>query len=330
MDIRDVLGKKLLFFDGGMGTMLQEHGMKGGEIPELLNITEPQLIEQIHTEYLNAGADIITTNTFGANPLKSDEMGAQAGLVTAAAVGNARRAVNKCGGKQRYIAFDIGPTGRLMEPIGDLSFDRAYEEFSKTAAAAEAAGADLVIIETMSDTLEAKAALLAVKENTNLPVFLTMTFDETYKTLTGADVHVMSAMFEGLGADCIGINCGLGPEQIAVMIEELSRISSIPIMAQPNAGLPQISGGKTVYDVDPEQFGRECVKMAECGVSVLGGCCGTTPEHIRALIKHCGGYTPSVTEKDLTVAASYSKAVYLDDRPVIIGERINPTGKKEV
>ncbi len=329
MDIRDVLGKKLLFFDGGMGTMLQEHGMKGGEIPELLNITEPQLIEQIHTEYLNAGADIITTNTFGANPLKSDEMGAQAGLVTAAAVGNARRAVNKCGGKQRYIAFDIGPTGRLMEPIGDLSFDRAYEEFSKTAAAAEAAGADLVIIETMSDTLEAKAALLAVKENTNLPVFLTMTFDETYKTLTGADVHVMSAMFEGLGADCIGINCGLGPEQIAVMIEELSRISSIPIMAQPNAGLPQISGGKTVYDVDPEQFGRECVKMAECGVSVLGGCCGTTPEHIRALIKHCGGCTPSVTEKDLTVAASYSKAVYLDDRPVIIGERINPTGKKK-
>ena len=329
MDIRDVLGKRLLFFDGGMGTMLQQHGMKGGEIPELLNITDPQLIERIHTEYLNAGVDIITTNTFGANPLKSEEMGAQTGLVIAAAVGNARRAVNKCGGKQRYIAFDIGPTGRLMEPIGDLSFDRAYEEFSKTAKSAEAAGADLVIIETMSDTLEAKAAVLAVKENTKLPVFLTMTFDESYKTLTGADVHVMSAMFEGLGVDCLGINCGLGPEQIAVMIEELSKISSIPIMAQPNAGLPQIVDGKTVYDVDPGQFGRECVKMAECGVSVLGGCCGTTPEHIKELIRYCGGYTPEVTEKDLTVAASYSKAVYLNDRPVIIGERINPTGKKK-
>lgn len=329
MDIREILGRRILFFDGGMGTMLQKYGMKAGELPELLNITDPQLVCRIHDEYLAAGADIITTNTFGANPLKSDEMGASVDMIIAAAVGNARKSVNKAGGKERFVAFDIGPTGKLMEPIGDLSFDRAYEEFARIAKTAETAGADLAIIETMSDTLEAKAAVLAVKENTKLPVFLTMTFDETYKTLTGADVHVMSAMFEGLGVDCLGINCGLGPVQIAEMMEELSKISSIPIMAQPNAGLPQIVDGKTVYDVDPEQFGEECEKIAKCGASVIGGCCGTTPDHIKALIERCGSYSPIVEEKDFTAAASYSKAVYLDDRPVIIGERINPTGKKK-
>ncbi len=329
MDIREILGRRILFFDGGMGTMLQKYGMKAGELPELLNITDPQLVCRIHDEYLAAGADIITTNTFGANPLKSDEMGASVDMIIAAAVGNARKSVNKAGGKERFVAFDIGPTGKLMEPIGDLSFDRAYEEFARIAKTAETAGADLAIIETMSDTLEAKAAVLAVKENTKLPVFLTMTFDETYKTLTGADVHVMSAMFEGLGVDCLGINCGLGPVQIAEMMEELSKISSIPIMAQPNAGLPQIVDGKTVYDVDPEQFGEECERIAKCGASVIGGCCGTTPDHIKALIERCRSYSPIVEEKDFTAAASYSKAVYLDDRPVIIGERINPTGKKK-
>ncbi|HIU57435.1 MAG TPA: homocysteine S-methyltransferase family protein [Candidatus Ornithomonoglobus merdipullorum] len=329
MDIREILGRRILFFDGGMGTMLQKYGMKAGELPELLNITDPQLVCRIHDEYLAAGADIITTNTFGANPLKSDEMGASVDMIIAAAVGNARKSVNKAGGKERFVAFDIGPTGKLMEPIGDLSFDRAYEEFARIAKTAETAGADLAIIETMSDTLEAKAAVLAVKENTKLPVFLTMTFDETYKTLTGADVHVMSAMFEGLGVDCLGINCGLGPVQIAEMMEELSKISSIPIMAQPNAGLPQIVDGKTVYDVDPEQFGEECERIAKCGASVIGGCCGTTPDHIKALIERCGSYSPIVEEKNFTAAASYSKAVYLDDRPVIIGERINPTGKKK-
>lgn len=328
MDIRELLGKRILFFDGGMGTMLQRYGMKGGELPELLNITEPELVCRIHDEYLDAGADIITTNTFGANPLKLDGAGAPVDMIIAAAVGNARRSVNKAGG-DRFVAFDMGPTGKLMEPIGGLSFDRAYEAFAQIAKTAETAGADLVIIETMSDTLEAKAAVLAVKENTKLPVFLTMTFDETYKTLTGADVHVMSAMFEGLGVDCLGINCGLGPKQIADMTEELARISSIPIMAQPNAGLPQIEDGKTVYDVGPEQFGAECKRIAKCGVSVIGGCCGTTPEHIRALIKSCGHYSPIVEEKTHTVVASYSRAVYLDDRPVIIGERINPTGKKK-
>ena len=330
MSIRELLGKEILFFDGGMGTMLQKYGMKGGEIPELLNMTNPDMIKGIHAEYLKAGANIITTNTFGANPLKFNALAAPLDVIIAAAIGNARKAINECEtDRPHFIAFDIGPTGRLMEPIGDLSFDKAYDAFRRIAKTAETAGADLVIIETMSDTLEAKAAVLAVKENTSLPVFLTMTFDETFKTLTGADVHVMSAMFEGLGVDCLGINCGLGPDQIGKMIEELSKISSIPIMAQPNAGLPQIENGKTVYNVTPGQFAEESEKMAKLGASVLGGCCGTTPEHIEALVQKCGGFKPVVEEKDFTVTASYSKAVYLDNRPVIIGERINPTGKKK-
>ena len=200
MAIRDILGKQILFFDGGMGTMLQKNGMKGGEIPELININNPDLIKSIHTQYLNAGADIITTNSFGANPLKlNGEVSAEA--VAEAAVKLAKEAVNEF--KKGYVAFDIGPTGKLLEPTGELSFDDAYESFKSMAIVAENSGADLVIIETMSDTLEAKAAVLAVKENTNLPIFLTMTFDETHKTLTGADVDVMSAMFEGLGVDCL-------------------------------------------------------------------------------------------------------------------------------
>lgn len=330
-DIRELLGKKMLFFDGGMGTMLQKNGMGAGEIPELLNITNPALIERIHTEYLEAGADIITTNTFGANPLKSEAIGESLDMIIAAAIGTARKAVNKfqSESKPRFAAFDMGPCGKLLEPLGGLSFDKCYKAFAKIARTAERCGADLVIIETMSDTLEAKAAVLAVKENTSLPVFCTMTFDENRKTLTGGTVGVMSAIMEGLGVDCVGINCGLGPEQIGEMMEELSRVSSIPIMAQPNAGLPQIENGKTVYNVTPEEFGAQCEKMAKLGASVLGGCCGTTPEHIKCLVEACSKYTPIVEEKDITVVASYSKTVVLGNGPVIVGERINPTGKKK-
>lgn len=262
-NIRDLLGKRLLFFDGGMGTMLQKNGLGAGEIPELLNLTRADLIEKIHTEYLLAGADIITTNTFGANPLKSDDIGESLDMIIAAGIGIARKAVNNVQSeeKPRFIAFDMGPCGRLLEPLGDLSFDDCYNAFKQIAVTAEKCGADLVIIETMSDTLEAKAAVLAVKENTNLPIFVTMTFDESYKTLTGGDVAVMSAIMEGLGVDCVGINCGLGPEQIGDMMERLAEISSIPIMAQPNAGLPQIENGKTVYNVSAEEFGLSLIHI---------------------------------------------------------------------
>ena len=329
-DIRKLLGEKILFFDGGMGTILQQYGMGAGEIPELLNVSKPELIEKIHCEYLDAGADVVTTNTFGLNPLKfNSDISME--MVTAAAVGAARKAVNKYQSedKPRFVAFDIGPCGQLLEPLGSLSFDDCYTAFKRTAVTAQQCGADLVIIETMSDTLEAKAAVLAVKENTSLPVFCTMTFDESHKTLTGGDVKVMSAIMEGLGVDCVGINCGLGPKQIGEMMEELAAVSSIPIMAQPNAGLPQIENGKTVYSVTPDDFADECEPMARLGASVLGGCCGTTPKHIRRLVERCGSYKPIVEEKNITVVASYSKTVVLGDSPKIVGERINPTGKKK-
>ncbi len=328
-NIRELLGKKLLFFDGGMGTMLQKSGMGAGEIPEMLNLTNPELIEKIHSEYLDAGADIITTNTFGANPLKL-ETDAGIDVIIAAAIGCAKKAVSRYRSedKPRFVAFDMGPCGSLLEPLGDLSFDDCCAAFAAIAKTAEKCGADLVIIETMSDTLEAKAAVLAVKENTSLPVFCTMTFDESYKTLTGGDVKVMSAIMEGLGVDCVGINCGLGPEQIGEMMEELAAVSSIPIMAQPNAGLPQIENGETVYKVTPEEFALQSERIAKLGASVLGGCCGTTPEHIRRLVERCGSYKPIVEEKNITVVASYSKTVVLGDSPKIVGERINPTGKK--
>lgn len=330
-DIRELLGKKLLFFDGGMGTMLQANGLEGGELPELLNITNRKLIEEIHCAYLEAGADIITSNTFGANPLKLEGAGVGAEILAAEGTAIAKECARRYSTPQkpRFAAFDMGPTGKLLEPSGELSFDECCESFKKIASAAEKSGADLIIVETMSDTLEAKAAVLAAKESTSLPVFCTMTFDENGKTLTGADTAVMCAILEGLGADCIGINCGLGPAQIAVLMEELAKYASIPIMAQPNAGLPRVENGTTVYDVGPEEFGRECERMAAAGAGVLGGCCGTTPEHIKKLVERCSKYVPKTEEKNFTVAASYSKAVFLDNRPVIIGERINPTGKKK-
>lgn len=331
MNIKDLLGKKILFFDGAMGTMLQKNGMQSGEVPELLNLTRSDLITSIHKQYLEAGADIITTNTFGANPLKSEELGDSLDMVIAAGIELARKACSEYStpDKPRFVAFDMGPTGRLMEPMGDLTFDYCYSQYSKIAKTAEKCGADLILIETMSDTYEAKAAVLAVKENTSLPVFLTMTFDENMKTLTGADIDVMSAMFEGLRVDCLGINCGLGPDQILKMMERLAELSSIPIMAQPNAGLPQMVDGKTVFNVLPEDFASSCKKIADLGVSILGGCCGTTPDYIRALVDKCSMTTPIVTQKNHTVVTSYSKAVYFGNGPLIVGERINPTGKKK-
>ncbi len=330
MSILEQLGKNILFFDGGMGTMLQKNGLKGGDIPELLNIEKPELIEKIHSEYLEAGCDVVTANTFGANSLKEHEFGCDVEKIIVAALGAAKRCAEKYSDtKKRYVALDIGPTGKLLEPMGELSFDAAYEVFKKSAVAGERAGADLVIIETMSDTLETKAAVLAVKENTGLPIFCTMTFDESGKTLTGANIEVMAAMLEGLGVDCIGINCGLGPIQIKAMMAELAKVASIPVMAQPNAGLPAIKDGKTVFSVGPDEFGECMAEIAALGASVLGGCCGTTPEHIRRTVELCKDFKPVVEHKPFTVVTSYSTAVRLGGQPMIIGERINPTGKKK-
>ena len=302
------------FFDGGMGSMLN---LSAGELPEPLNITEPDRVLKIHRAYAEAGAEYITTNTFGANSLKYDNVDE----LVKAGVSLAKKAGKK-------VALDIGPTGKLLKPMGDLDFEKAVEIFSDVIKAG-ANGSDVVIIETMSDTYELKAAVLAAKENCKLPIIASMIFDENARLLTGADVQTACAMLEGLGVDVIGFNCGLGPKQMIPLLKELRRHTSLPIIVMPNAGLPESINGKTVYNVSPDEFAEDMKAIAETGVSYLGGCCGTTPEHIRQMISLCRDIPESIPKKkNKTLVTSYSKTIELGEKPVVIGERINPTGKK--
>lgn len=291
--------------------------LRAGELPEKLNIAEPERVFAVHKGYAEAGAEYITANTFGANSLKYDNV---AELVKAGV------ALAKKAGKK--VALDIGPTGKLLKPMGDLDFERAVELFSEVVVAGKD-DSDVIIIETMSDTYELKAAVLAAKENSDLPVITSMIFDEKGRLLTGGDVKSAAAMVEGLGVDVIGINCGLGPKQMLELVKELRTCTSLPILVMPNAGLPESVDGKTVYNVSPEEFAQDMEEIAKIGVSYLGGCCGTTPEHIKAMIERCKNMDDSVPEKkNETVVTSYSTAVTIGDKPVVIGERINPTGKK--
>jgi len=320
------LGKEWLFCDGGTGTFLQAHGLQGGELPEEWNVTHPEVILELHESYLRAGADIFNTNTFGLNSLKFpgrvDEL-MQAGVELA------KKARVNTGREDAYIAIDIGPTGKLLEPMGDLSFDRAVELFAEAMIAGEKAGGDLILIETMSDSYEAKAAVLAAKENTSLPVIVTTIYDEKGKLLTGGTVDSTVAMLEGLGVDALGLNCGLGPDLMIPMVERLVERASVPIVVNPNAGLPRTENGRTVFDVGPEEFASVMVEIAKMGVQVLGGCCGTTPEHIRKTAELVNRIPfRKNTEKSWTVVSSYSQAVTCGRKPILIGERINPTGKK--
>ena len=302
------------FFDGAMGSMLN---LAAGELPEQLNITDPDRVFAVHKGYAEAGADFITANTFGANSLKYDNV---AELVKAGV------ALAKKTGKK--VALDIGPTGKLLKPMGDLDFEKAVELFSEVVNAGKDES-DVVIIETMSDTYELKAAILAAKENCDLPVIASMIFDEKGRLLTGGDVKSACAMVEGLGVDAIGFNCGLGPKQMIGLVKELRKHTSLPIIVMPNAGLPESVNGKTVYNVSPEEFAQDMKEIALLGVSYLGGCCGTTPEHIKEMISLCSGIDDNVPEKkNETVVTSYSTAVTIGKKPVVIGERINPTGKK--
>lgn len=302
------------FFDGAMGSMLN---LAAGELPEQLNITDPDRVFAVHKGYAEAGADFITANTFGANSLKYDNV---AELVKAGV------ALAKKTGKK--VALDIGPTGKLLKPMGDLDFEKAVELFSEVVNAGKDES-DVVIIETMSDTYELKAAILAAKENCDLPVIASMIFDEKGRLLTGGDVKSACAMVEGLGVDAIGFNCGLGPKQMIGLVKELRKHTSLPIIVMPNAGLPESVNGKTVYNVSPEEFAQDMKEIALLGVSYLGGCCGTTPEHIKEMISLCSGIDDNVPEKkNETVVTSYSTAVNIGKKPVVIGERINPTGKK--
>lgn len=325
-DLREKLGKEWLFCDGGTGTFLQEHGLEGGELPETWNVDHPDVIMQLYEGYLRAGSDIFNTNTFGLNSLKFP--GRVEELMTAA-VDLAKQAIQNTGREDAYIAIDIGPTGKLLEPMGDLSFDRAVELFGEAMSAGEKAGGDLILIETMSDSYEAKAAVIAAKEYTSLPVIVTTVYDQKGKLLTGGNVDSTVAMLEGLGVDALGMNCGMGPDLMLPMVERMVEVASVPIVVNPNAGLPRTENGKTVFDVTPEEFSDVMCQIADLGVQVLGGCCGTTPEHIRQTVEKVKKRTfkPN-TEKNLTVVTSFCQAVTCDKRPIIIGERINPTGKK--
>ena len=326
MLFKDLLDKKTLFFDGAMGTMLQAAGLKPGELPELWNFTHADEVEKIHTAYLNAGADIIKTNTFGANRLKFAGTDIKTADVITQAVKIAQKACLTKPGS--FVALDLGPTGKLLAPYGDLPFEEAVSIYAEIVRAGVAAGADLILIETMSDTYEMKAALLAAKENSDLPVVCTMTLDEDGKLLTGGDITAAAIMLEGLGADAIGFNCGLGPAQMQKLLPQLLAATPLPAVLNPNAGLPKEVDGKTVFDVDADEFAALMYGMAKNGaLSIMGGCCGTTPAHIAALAAKCRNIVPQTRECDLTAVAAYGSAVVIGKKPVIIGERINPTGK---
>ena len=329
MNIRERLGKELLFLDGGMGTLLQAEGLAPGELPETWNIEHPEKVEAIHRRYYEAGSDVVLANTFGANVCKFHDDRYTVEEVIRAGIANAKRAGEQIG-KETYVALDMGPTGKLLKPMGDLDFDDAYEAFAEAVRYGEKYGADLIHIETMSDTYEVKAAILAAKENSSLPVFVTMIFDERGKLLTGGDVPSVVAMLEGLRVDALGLNCGLGPKQMLPILNDLRRYTSLPIIVKPNAGLPKQKNGETYYDVEPDEFARIMQEVVKEGACVIGGCCGTTPEHIKKLVEECKDLPlREIEKKHDTIISSYGQAVILDDMPRIIGERINPTGKKK-
>lgn len=319
------LGKRILFFDGAMGTLLQEKGLAGGELPDLWNLSHPDIVKDIHLQYLNAGADILKTNTFGTNALKHDAH--LVDVIVKGAVDIAKAAVAQAG--HGWVALDMGPTGKLLKPFGDLEFERAVELYAQVALAGQRAGADCILIETMADTYELKAAVLGAKE-TSLPVMATVAFDEKGKLLTGADIQTVVAMLEGLGVAALGLNCGMGPDAMLALVADLAKVCSAPIIVNPNAGLPRVVDGNTIFDVGPEQFARSMECICAGGAWLVGGCCGTTPAHIKALVEHCAPIKPvPAVNKARTVVSSGQRAVVMKQGTIIVGERINPTGKSK-
>ena len=330
MDIREVLGKRRLFLDGGTGTSLQKMGLKAGERPETWNLLHPERIEALHSAYLDAGADVIYTNTFGANRLKYPADGEfELEDIVKSAVDIAKRAQIACGREgDSWVALDIGPSGKLLKPLGDLDFEDAVSLFAEVVRCGAAAGADLVVVETMGDSYELKAAVLAAKENSELPVIATAAFDERARLLTGGTPEAVTALLEGLRVDALGLNCGLGPDEMLTIAERFAAAASIPVAAAPNAGLPRSVEGRTVFDLSPGDFAEGMARIAEAGAQLLGGCCGTTPEHIAALVNRCRELPfAEPVKRHRTWVSSFSTAVELGAGPVIVGERINPTGK---
>lgn len=314
-----------LYFDGATGSLLQSRGLPIGTPPETWTLTHPDEILRLHKEYLLAGADIIKTNTFGVNPLKHPnykEYIREAVTIAKRAVGDA---------EDKYVALDIGPLGRLLSPLGDLDFEDALSAFRDTIAAADGLGADLILIETMNDSYETKAAVLAAREASCLPIVVTNVYDSKGHLMTGATPEAMIALLEGLRVDAIGINCSFGPDKMLELLPRLTSRSSLPIIVNPNAGMPTVKDGRTVYNVTPDDFSQKMRLMAEGGACILGGCCGTTPEHISALVRATRDVPYKYPKyKNITTVSSFTHAVDIADSPVLIGERINPTGKPKL
>ena len=327
MKIKEFIQQNIVFLDGGTGTLLQSAGLPLGELPERWNLTHADVIQNIHRAYYNAGSNIVATNTFGANRLKFSAEELES--IIAAAVDNVRKAAENSGGAQeKFVALDIGPTGKLLQPYGTFPFEDAVAVFAETVRLGVKYGVDCVLLETFGDSYEVKAAFLAVKENCDLPVFVSCAYGSDGKLMTGATPSAMVALCEGMGADAVGVNCSVGPMQMTAVVEELLEKASVPVLVKPNAGLPIAENGETRYDIDKDGFAAQMRVFAEKGARLLGGCCGTTPEYIAALVARIKGLEPTrLTEKTHTCISSYTHAVEFD-KPVLIGERINPTGKK--
>ncbi|MBR3588588.1 MAG: homocysteine S-methyltransferase family protein [Clostridia bacterium] len=324
MNIKEKILNEIVVFDGAFGTELQKRGLKPGEHPEEWNITHKNEIIDVHKSYINAGADVINANTFGANRFNFGERTKE---IIFSAVENAKQAVKESG-KECFVTLDIGSLGKLLKPAGDLEFEEAVDVFKEIVIHGASAGADLILIETMTDSFETKAAVIAAKENSDLPVFVSNAYDISERLLSGTDAEGMVAMLEGLGVDAIGINCSLGPVQMLPIAKKLCEYSSLPVFVCPNAGLPREENGKTVFDVDADEFAEVVKKFVQMGVHGIGGCCGTTPEFIEKLSEIKKEFSPKpITKKNYTVVSSYAKNIYFGETPVLIGERINPTGK---
>ena len=304
MNIKEYIKNNILYLDGAMGTLLQAQGLKSGELPERWNITHSDIVKKIHLDYYNAGSNVVSANTFGANILKFDETELEE--IIKAAVENVKSARDESFGMQeKWIALDIGPSGRMLAPYGDFDFEDAVETFAKTVRLGVKYGVDVIFIQTMNDSYETKAALLAAKENSDLPVFVSNAFGEDGKLMTGADPFAMIAMLEGMGADAIGINCSLGPKALGGVVREYIKYSSTPIILKPNAGLPKSVDGKTVFDVDSIEFSNEIAQFVKEGVGIIGGCCGTTPEYIKKLVDVTKDITAvPVTQKNISCVSS--------------------------
>ncbi len=330
MKILDYLKDNILILDGGMGSFLQEKGLQPGERPEPWNLSHPEVITGIHKSYYDAGSNAVITNTFGACGLRFSKEELEE--IAAAAVANARRAAEESDAPQpKWVGLDVGPCGKLLKPFGDLEFEDAVETFKLFLRAGAAQHPDFIFIETMSDCYETKAAVLAAKEVCDLPIFASNAYSDNGRLLTGADPAAMTAMLEGLGVAALGMNCSLGPDTLLPIAQQYLEAASRPVLFKPNAGLPKLENGKTIYDVTPAEFGAYAAEAVKKGVRIVGGCCGTTPETIREIAKRVRDLKPlPIAPKRRTVISSYAHAALFGKDPVLIGERINPTGKKRL